>query len=155
MKKIWTILLVLAVCLAAVQIAFAAAPKPPGSICLRVDIQNYYLIMTTRSTSGSIKMKDGQVKLYSIDAILQTNTFNMPMTGTGFMEGNEFVYTMVGSYNMNSSIIGQINMTGRLNVSVSPKEGPIAIDWSGTQDNPASTMELPCIDRPVHTYTSP
>jgi hypothetical protein len=155
MKKVAVIFLVLTVCLAAAQATFAAAPKPPGSICLKVYIQNYYLIMTTRSTSGNIKMKDGQVKLYSIDAILQTNNFNMPMTGTGFMEGNEFVYTMVGSHNVNSSIIGQINMTGRLNVSVSPKGGPIAIDWSGAGDNPASTMEVPCIDRPVHTYTSP
>ncbi len=98
MKKILSTILVFVVSLSLVGAAMAAAPKPPKSICLNTlgTTAVYVLYM---KPGGNIKMSDETEKFYSIyGAIIALPTLNMPLVGSGYVEGNVFHFTFNSTY---------------------------------------------------------
>jgi len=101
MKKILLTILVFVLSLLLANVAMPAAPKPPASICL-YDGNTYYAFVV--KSSGSIKMFDGTRKFYSIQgAIMAGSSPNMPLVGSGYVEGNVFHFVFSTAYNLSGT----------------------------------------------------
>jgi hypothetical protein len=101
MKKILLTILVFVVSLSLAGVAMATAPKPPASICLQASSSFYVFAV---KPVGNLKMLDETEKFYSIrGAIIATPTLNMPLVGSGYVEGNVFHFTFNSTYNLSGT----------------------------------------------------
>jgi hypothetical protein len=123
MKRTMT-LLALTICLTFAQTSFAASMKPPSSFCAEANLGalgNAYITMAPKAASGNIKMADGQLKFYSVNAVVwvKNANFHIPCSGTGYMKNQVFIFTLTGSAALpesNPVSLGHTYMEGAWNV---------------------------------------
>jgi hypothetical protein len=101
MKRILSTVLVFVVSLSLAGVAMAAAPKPPTSICLYTGGGGGVYALVVKPSSN-IKMFDGTQKFYSIQGAIIASV-NMPVHGSGYMEGNVFHFTFNSTYNISGT----------------------------------------------------
>jgi hypothetical protein len=96
MKRTLLILLSLALSLTFTTHALTANNSvPPKSVCL-IDSLGYNYSLTIK-LAGKVKMADGPVKFYNISGAVFYDTVSRPITGTGYVKGTQFHFSITGN----------------------------------------------------------
>jgi hypothetical protein len=112
------ILLVISVCLFFSAPAFAKKSKPPKSICLIPAGTLYPFSMATKK-GGTVQLGGDKVSLYTIQGTFTVIIDTFPLTGTGYMVGDDFIFNVYSTGYIAWSIYGSwniVNETGFVNV---------------------------------------
>jgi hypothetical protein len=100
MKKILPTILVFVVSLSLAGVAMAIAPNPPRNICLYAGSGGVYAFLV--KPMGNINFFDGMQKFYSIQGAIIA-AVNMPIVGSGYVEGNVFHFVFNSTYNISGT----------------------------------------------------
>ena len=98
MKKLASVVITLAVAVMAAGLA-VAGPKAPKALCLHLSAPAMpdHIILSIQPVGGSIRLSEGTIKFYSIHGEYCTDSYSIPLTGTGHLNGNVFHFDLRGT----------------------------------------------------------
>jgi hypothetical protein len=106
MNKILSIIVVFVVSLSLAGVAVALPPRAPTTICLQtVNTATVYVLVMKPGTN--VRLSDGVMKFYDIQGAIITSPgpsgINMPLAGSGYVEGNVFHFTFDSTYHIDNT----------------------------------------------------